>query len=219
MRRDEDVAQRLAKSGAFAVMTLANADDAVLLAQALLAGGVSAMELALRTPAAMDALRAVVRAVPDMLVGAGTLLEPEQACEALDAGAAFGMAPGLNPRIVEAAREAGLPFAPGVCTPSDVDRAVELGCRVLKFFPAEPLGGLAYLRSLARPYAHRGVSYVVLGGVNAAKMRLYLRDPNVLAVGGSWLADQDKIARKNWGGITTGAREAAMLVREKRGHA
>ncbi len=200
-----------------AVLTVERVEDAAPLARALLAGGVDAMELTLRTPAAAEALRVVVAKVPEMLAGVGTILTPEQVAEVREAGAAFGVAPGTNPRVVEAARAAGLAFAPGVATPSDIERAVELGCRTLKFFPAERIGGLPYLKSMAAPYAHLGLRFMPLGGINSGNMQEYLRDPLMLAVGGSWIAPRGKILERDWQGITETAREATGLVEKVRG--
>ena len=127
-----------------------------------------------------------------MCVGVGTILTPEQARDVKAAGAHFGVSPGLNPKVVRAARACGLPFAPGVMTPSDVElAAVELGCRLLKFFPAMPAGGPGFLKSMSAPYAHLGVQYIPLGGVNADNMGEWLGLRNVLCVGGSWIAKGD----------------------------
>jgi 2-dehydro-3-deoxyphosphogluconate aldolase/(4S)-4-hydroxy-2-oxoglutarate aldolase len=123
----------------------------------------------------------------------------------------------MNPAVVREAARAGLPFAPGVCTPSEIELALELGCRVLKLFPAEPSGGLAYLRSIAAPYAHLGVRYIPLGGVTAANAESYLREPDVLALGGSWLAPRDLIRRQDWPAVTANAAEATAIVQRVRG--
>jgi 2-dehydro-3-deoxyphosphogluconate aldolase/(4S)-4-hydroxy-2-oxoglutarate aldolase len=175
------------------------------------------MELTLRTPAALEALMRIVRDVPEMLAGVGTVLTPAQVQDVQAAGGAFAVAPGMNPTIVREAERVGLPFAPGVCTPSEIELALELGCRVLKLFPAEPSGGLAYLRSIAAPYAHLGVQYIPLGGVSAANAESYLREPDVLALGGSWLAPRDLIRRQDWPAVTANAAEATEIVRRVRG--
>jgi 2-dehydro-3-deoxyphosphogluconate aldolase/(4S)-4-hydroxy-2-oxoglutarate aldolase len=190
------------------VLVIERAADAAPVAEALLAGGVKAMELTLRTPAALDALRAVRRAVPQMLAGIGTVLRPGQVAQVIDAGGEFAVSPGTNPRVIEAALAAGLPFAPGICTPSDIERALEYDRRLLKFFPAEPSGGLAYLRVIAAPYAHLGVKYLPLGGVTPANLADYLREPHVAGVGGSWLAPVETIRARDWPRITAAARAA-----------
>lgn len=212
-----DVYARLRRTGVVAVLVLDDAASAVPLARALLAGGVDCMELTLRTPAALEALERIVREVPEMLAGVGTVLTPQQVREVKAAGGAFAVAPGMNPTVVREAERAGLPFAPGVCTPSEIELALELGCRVLKLFPAEPSGGLAYLRSIAAPYAHLGVQYIPLGGVSAANAESYLREADVLALGGSWLAPRDLIRRQDWPAVTANAAEAASIVRRVRG--
>jgi len=204
--------QRIEKCGIIAVLTVDRVEDAVPLARAVLAGGVDVMELTLRTPAAMHALRAIKSAVPEMIAGVGTILTPEQVQEAADAGAAFGVAPGLNPRVVKAARAAGLSFGPGVLTPSEIELAVELGCKLLKFFPAESSGGLPYLKAMISPFAHLGLKFIPLGGVNARNMASFLSDPNIAALGGSWLAPRDLIKAGAWEKITALAAEAVGII-------
>lgn len=203
---------RLHRSGVVAVLTIDEVSTAVPLAQALLSGGVDAIELTLRTPAALEALREIHRAVPDLVLGAGTILTPQQAADAKAAGAAFGVAPGFNPRVVSEANRIGLPFAPGVCTPSDIELAVEHGCRALKFFPAEPSGGLPYLRAVAAPFSHLGVRFIPLGGITPDNAENYLVEPSVLAIGGSWLAPRDLLRKRDWEGLSALAREAADFV-------
>ncbi|MCX7819091.1 MAG: bifunctional 4-hydroxy-2-oxoglutarate aldolase/2-dehydro-3-deoxy-phosphogluconate aldolase [Kiritimatiellae bacterium] len=186
------------------------------LARALMEGGVGAMELTLRTPAALDALRRIRAEVPEMLAGVGTILTPDQVEAARSAGAAFGVSPGTNPRVLEAAARSGLPFAPGVATPSDIERALEHGCQVLKLFPAEPLGGIAYLRAIAAPYQHLGVRFVPLGGLTQGNVAQWLAEPLVLAVGGSWLAPRDAIRNGDWAAIRALAEAARTAVVQTR---
>lgn len=207
------LAKRLEKCGIIAVLVVDRVEDAVPLAKALLAGGVDVMELTLRTSAAMDALRAIKQDVPEMTAGVGTILTPQQVDEVATAGAAFGVAPGLNPRVVKAAREAGLSFGPGIATPSEIELAVELGCKLLKFFPADPSGGLTYLKAMISPFAHLGLKFIPLGGVNAKNMGSYLSDPNIAALGGSWLAPRDLIRTGAWDEITQLAAEAVEQIK------
>ncbi len=209
---DPQLADTIQKTGIVAVLIVDREDDAVPLARALLAGGVNVMELTLRTPAALGALKKIRAEIPEMIAGVGTILTLEQLAETVAAGAAFGVAPGVNPRILNAAREAGLPFAPGVCTPTDMELAIENGCKLLKFFPAEPMGGLAYLKAAAAPYLHLGVKFVPLGGINGKNMTSYLADPLISAIGGSWLAPKDLIAAKDWAGITALAKGAVEVI-------
>jgi 2-dehydro-3-deoxyphosphogluconate aldolase/(4S)-4-hydroxy-2-oxoglutarate aldolase len=208
----ETLVTRLHRSGVVAVLVVDEVAHAVPVARALLAGGVDVIELTLRTPVALEALRRIREEVPDMVCGVGTVLTPEQVGAVREAGAAFGVAPGLNPRVVKEAARAGLPFAPGVCTPSDVELALELECRVLKFFPCEPSGGLAYLRALAAPFSHLGVRYLPLGGIGPGNAAAYLAEPAVLALGGSWLAPRDRLFEEDWDGVTRLARDARELV-------
>lgn len=208
----QELADRLEAAGVIAVLMIEELKAAVPLARTLYDHGVHAMELTLRTPVALEALRAIRSEVPEMLAGIGTVLFPEQVTELVQAGAAFGVAPGTNPRILAAAQDQGLPFAPGVATPTDVEMALQYGCRLLKFFPAEPSGGLAYLRSLAAPFAHLGVRYLPLGGVNMQNLESYLREPAVQAVGGSWLAPKDLVQAGNWEQIGRLASDARRVV-------
>jgi 2-dehydro-3-deoxyphosphogluconate aldolase/(4S)-4-hydroxy-2-oxoglutarate aldolase len=151
--------------------------------------------------------------VPELLTGVGTILNGEQVRLAAEKGAAFGVAPGFNRAVVQAAKARGLPFAPGVMTPSDVEAAYEQGCTVMKFFPAEPAGGLKYLKSLAAPYDHLGIKYIPLGGVSLENLRVYLDNPAVLAVGGSWLGPRELIRRRDWDQISRNSEAASELIR------
>jgi 2-dehydro-3-deoxyphosphogluconate aldolase/(4S)-4-hydroxy-2-oxoglutarate aldolase len=208
----ESLRLRIRESGVIAVLVIERAEHAVKLARALLAGGVTAMELTLRTPRALECLRAVASEVPEMLAGAGTIIEARQVSEVVAAGGQFGVAPGTNTEVITEAARAGLPFAPGVMTPTDIDTAVRLGCRDLKFFPAVPAGGLGMLAALKAPYAHLGVKYIPLGGVTAETMGQWLADPDVPAVGGSWLAKKELIDAAAWDRITELARVAAGIA-------
>jgi 2-dehydro-3-deoxyphosphogluconate aldolase/(4S)-4-hydroxy-2-oxoglutarate aldolase len=213
---EQAVFARVSRACIVAVTVVDRPEDAVPLAEALMAGGVTAMELTLRTDSALESLRLLRRDAPGMLVGAGTVLTPDQARLVRDHGAEFGVAPGMNPRVIEAALAAGLPFAPGVCTPSDIERALEFDRRLLKLFPAEPCGGLSYLRAVAAPYAHLGIRYIPLGGLTQQNLPDYLREPVVGGIGGSWIAPRDWIRSKNWAAITEAARKAIRARDEKR---
>jgi len=217
LQLSESQLNRLQSTGVIAVMIVDDADRAVSLAKALLDGGVDIMELTLRTSKAMECLSAIVKRVPEMLAGAGTIIFPQQVDQVVEAGAAFGVAPGTNPVVIRRADELNLPFAPGVVTPTDIDVAVQAGCRLLKFFPAEPSGGLNMLASIKAPYAHLGLKYIPLGGVTTGNMSAWLTDPDVLAVGGSWLAKKDAIDSERWSEITQTCREAREIVVNSRG--
>jgi 2-dehydro-3-deoxyphosphogluconate aldolase/(4S)-4-hydroxy-2-oxoglutarate aldolase len=207
---------QLRQAGVVAVLMMERAADAVPLAEALLAGGVNVIELTLRTDAAWECMKQIRAEVPGMTVGVGTVLTQAQAQQAKELGAHFAVAPGMNPRVVEEAGRIGLPFAPGVCTPTEIELAVERGCRVMKLFPAEPMGGLPYLRTIAAPFAHLGVEFIPLGGITPANAPAYLEDPSVLALGGSWLAPRDRIQAEAWASITELARDASALVKRVR---
>ncbi len=147
------------------------------------------------------------------------MLSLEQVKECVEAGAAFGVAPGTNPRVIAEAQRLGLPFAPGVCTPSDIEHALEVGCTVMKFFPCEPCGGLPYLRSIAAPFAHLGVKFIPLGGIDGGNAEEYLKADFIPAVGGSWMAPRLLVQQKNWDAITVRARHAVQVVNRARGGA
>lgn len=207
----------LRAKGIIAVMVIEDAADAVPIARALVDEGITAMELTLRTPAAMEALKRIVAEVPQMQAGVGTILTPVQVLEVKVAGADFGVAPGFNRRVVEKAIAEKLPFAPGISTASDIEAAVELGCNVLKFFPAEPMGGLKYLDSVSNPYGFLGLKYIPLGGLNIQNLASWLEKDYVLAVGGSWIAPRNLLAKKDWDTIKSNAAQAMKIFREVRG--
>src|ERR1019366_5113610 len=194
------------------VAVINRADDALRIAEALLAGGLDVIEVTLRTPEAETFIRRIRDTFPGMLVGAGTVLEVDQVSRCLEAGAQFGVSPGLNETVVEKAQAAGLPFIPGIMTPSELERALRLGCKLLKFFPAEAAGGIKMLQSLAGPYMHMGVKFIPLGGIHAGNAGAYAALPIVAAVGGSWLVDHKLIENQDWGQMTRLVQEALALV-------
>jgi 2-dehydro-3-deoxyphosphogluconate aldolase / (4S)-4-hydroxy-2-oxoglutarate aldolase len=209
---EDHTMQRIFQIRVVPVVVIDRAEDAVPLAEALVAGGVNVIEITFRTPAAEQSIRNVRKACPAMLVGAGTILDVGQLQRALDAGAQFGVAPGLNEAVVVKSLASNLPFVPGVMTASEVERGLGLGCKLQKFFPAEPAGGVRMLKALAGPYAHTGVKFIPLGGVNAANARDYLALPIVAAIGGSWMVERTLIAGKNWPTIRTLTAEAVQLA-------
>ena len=191
------------------VIVIEDLTRAVPLAKALVAGGVRVLEVTLRTPVALAAIRAIAREVPEAIVGAGTLTRPEDFTEARDAGARFGVSPGLIPALVEAARESGLPLLPGVMTPSDVIAARLAGFRELKLFPARQAGGVGMLQALAGPFPD--ATFCPTGGIAAETAPEFLALPNVACVGGSWLTPRAALAAGDWGTITALARQASAL--------
>ena len=193
------------------VLSLEDAGPAPELARALVAGGLKALEITLRTPAALEAIEAVAKAVPEAVVGAGTLLRPDDLRAARDAGARFGVSPGLTDPLLEAAEETGLPLLPGVATPSEAMRAADRGLEVLKFFPAEQSGGAAALRAWAGPLPR--LQFCPTGGITPETVPAYLTLPNVICVGGSWIAPPEAIAAGDWDRIGALARQAAALAK------
>ena len=201
----ESMRQEIAASRAIATVTIENTESAKPLAEALLAGGIRCIEITLRTPAALESMQIVAQAFPEMQVMAGTVIAPEQVKAVQDAGAVCAVAPGTNRKVIEAALDANLPFAPGIATPSEIETALEYDCDILKLFPAEPLGGLSYLNNMQTPYAHLGIQFIPLGGLNAENAEAYLKEAFILAVGGSWIAKTFAIEAGDWAGITAGA--------------
>jgi 2-dehydro-3-deoxyphosphogluconate aldolase/(4S)-4-hydroxy-2-oxoglutarate aldolase len=209
---DVNVLERIARRRIVPVVVLEQVELAEPLAETLLKAGLDVMEVTFRTPAAASAIRKIAARFPEMLQGAGTLLDPDQVRKAADAGARFAVAPGLNERVVEAARAAGIESIPGIMTPSEVEKAMSLGCRTLKFFPAEQAGGVAMLKALEGPYGHTGVRFIPTGGINAANMRSYLERPSVVAVGGSWMVEKKLIVARDWRRIEELTRAALALA-------
>lgn len=209
----EALAKRVANGANIAVVVVEDPEKAVPAARALLSGGVNVIELTFRTPRAAEALKRVTSEVPEMIVSAGTVLTPEQVAEAKAAGAAFAVAPGFNRRVVAAAADAGLPFAPGVMSPSEIEGAMEMGCtRILKFFPASVMGGLKALKTLAAPYKHTGIRFIPLGGLNADNTGEWLADPIIAACGGSWIAPAKLIDACAWDQIAANAARATEIA-------
>ncbi|MCW1915573.1 bifunctional 4-hydroxy-2-oxoglutarate aldolase/2-dehydro-3-deoxy-phosphogluconate aldolase [Luteolibacter sp. GHJ8] len=190
------------------VVVLDSPESAEPLAEALLEGGLDIMEITFRTAAAEESIRRIAARFPEILLGAGTLLDDDQVSRAKEAGAVFGLAPGLNPRTVRKAADLGLQFSPGVMSPSEVEAALSLGCKLLKFFPAEAAGGTAMLKSLAGPYGHTGVKFIPTGGVTSSNLADYLKVPVVAAIGGSWMVDKQLVNGGHWQEITRLTREA-----------
>lgn len=190
------------------VIVIDDVADAKPLANALLEGGLNIIEVTFRTAAAADAIEVITNAFPEMLVGAGTVVTPEQAKIAVGCGSKFGLAPGTDPDIINYFRKNGVPFIPGIMTPSDIQSAVKAGCRDLKFFPAGAAGGPKLLKAMAAPYANLGIKFCPTGGISPDNMNDYLSIPEVFAIGGSWLATKAQIKAKEWDKITAQVKEA-----------
>ena len=210
MKLDDDIAIKLTSKGIVAVLIIDKAVDAVPLAETLMEGGVDAMELTLRTEAALPSLEAIRNKVPEMLAGIGTILTPEQVIQAKNSGASFGVSPGTNLATIEAAIDIGLPFAPGIMTPSDIETTLSYECEILKFFPAGSSGGIKHLKNISAPYNHLCLKYIPLGGINEANMNDYLSENIIAAVGGSWIASRENINSNNWQQIKANAQSAIL---------
>lgn len=195
-----DVLARIRALRVVPVIVIDDARDAVPLAAALADGGLPCAEITFRTTAASEALRRMTAERSDMLAGAGTVLTPAQAAEAHDAGASFVVAPGFNPAVVDYCQEHGVPVFPGVCTPTEIEMALARNLNVLKFFPAEPMGGLAFLKAIAAPYGM--VEFIPTGGINADNLPAYLAFKKVVACGGSWMAPAEWIRAGEFARIT-----------------
>ena len=193
------------------VLRIGRLADAVPLAQALACGGLRAIEITLRTDDALDAIRLVAAEVPEAIVGAGTILSAADYGKAADAGARFIVSPGTTQELLDAARAARLPFLPGAITPSEMMALREEGYRTVKFFPAEQAGGVAFLKSLASPLA--SIGFCPTGGITPGNALAYLSLPNVVCVGGSWIAPDELVARGAWAEIEDLARAASALRR------
>ncbi len=199
----------LEQSPVMPVMVIKDLDTAVELARALVAGGVCSLEITLRSDAALQAIALIAQAVPEALVGVGTVRSAQQLDAAVRAGARFAVSPGLTPDIAQAARQAGIPFLPGVATPSESMFAADHGFTVQKLFPAEAVGGVTLLKALRGPLPD--IVFCPTGGINAANAAQYLELPNVKCVGGSWLTPDAAVAAKDWGAITRLAQQACLL--------
>ncbi len=192
------------------VLKVEDVEHAMPLAKALVAGGLPVLEVTLRTQAAMDVIAAMSE-VEGAIVGVGTITRPEQFALAKQAGSQFAVTPGLSPALIEAAPDAGIPVLPGVMTPSELITAVEAGFDLLKLFPAQVAGGVDMLKSLAGPFTN--VGFCPTGGITTANMTEYLAQPNVLCVGGSWLAPGEMLADRDWDGVRKLALEAVGIAR------
>ncbi|AVP94503.1 bifunctional 4-hydroxy-2-oxoglutarate aldolase/2-dehydro-3-deoxy-phosphogluconate aldolase [Aeromonas rivipollensis] len=191
------------------VIAIQNADDAVALGQALMDNGMPSAEITFRTPAAAEAIRQLRAAFPAMIIGAGTVLTTDQVDQAIDAGVDFIVSPGLNPRIVQYCQARGVLMIPGVNNPSLVEQAMELGLRALKFFPAEPSGGLPMLKAMSAVYP---VRFMPTGGVSLANVKDYLALNSVFACGGTWMVPADLIEKQEWDKIGALVREAVAAL-------
>jgi len=205
----------LRRIGLVPVITIESPRDAVPLARALLDGGIGCAEVTFRTPSAAEAIHGISSTCGELLVGAGTVLTVEQAEQATQAGAQYVVAPGFDPAVVGWCQERNVPVIPGVATPTEISMALARGLSLLKFFPAEPMGGVQTLQALAAPFA--GVQFIPTGGITAANLPRYLALPNVAACGGSWMAKEGMISAGKFAEIASLSRQARAIVRQLRG--
>lgn len=217
MPSHSEVREKLEETAVVSILVIQEAEEALKVAEALIAGGLPAMEITFRTEAARDGIDRLVREFPEALVGAGTILNVENLVAARDAGAQFVVTPGLNPTVVEKAIDIRLPIFPGVMTPSDVERGLAYGLDTLKFFPAETAGGVGMLKALAGPYSHTGVRFIPTGGVHGENLSEYLSLPITLACGGTWIAPKNLVAAGDWKAIEENARAAVEAIARIRG--
>jgi len=211
------IVETLGKAGVVAVIVIEKEEQAVPLARALVKGGLPVLEVTFRTKAAAGAIAAIKREVPEAILGAGTLLAPQMVKDAKAAGAVFGVAPGFDPAVMAAAKEAGLPMCPGIATASELSQALTAGCEMVKFFPAEAAGGVKMIKNLLGAFRFTGVKFMPTGGVNLSNVAEYLAVPEIVCCGGTWIVPKDALAAGDWAAIEKLASDAAALVREIRG--
>lgn len=210
----ENLIKEISAAGVVPVVKLDNAASAVKLAKALRKGGLNCAEITFRTNAAEETIKQIAEKYPDMLIAAGTVLTAEQADKAMAAGAKFIVSPGLNPDVVRHCKNKGYPIIPGVCTPGEVEKALSLGLKYLKFFPAEAAGGVKMIKAMAAPYTM--VRFMPTGGINTANLADYLSCKAVFACGGSWMVPSDKINSGNFTEIEKMTADAVTLLKEIR---
>lgn len=206
-----DVLKQMSGYGIIPVVVLNDVKDALPLGKALVEGGIPCAEVTFRTDAAEESIRIMSENFPEMLVGAGTVLTTEQVDRAVNAGAKFIVSPGLNPKVVKYCLEKNIPVTPGVITPSEIEQAMELGLEVVKFFPAEPFGGLKTIKALAAPYTK--MKFMPTGGINVSNVRDYLAFDKIIACGGSWMVKDALVKEGNFAEIVRLTQEAVNLVK------
>ena len=207
--------EQVAACGVVPVVVLEDEAQAVPTARALLAGGINAMEITFRTAAAKDSIAKVAKEVPEMIVGAGTVVNLEQLHDAVEAGARFIVSPGTDAEIIRESAKLDVAMMPGVVTPSEILQGLKLGVKVFKFFPAETFGGLKTIKALSGPFPQ--IKFIPTGGINQANAAEYFKNPKILAVGGSWMVTKDMVAAGDFEAITAKSKAATDLFKEIRG--
>jgi 2-dehydro-3-deoxyphosphogluconate aldolase/(4S)-4-hydroxy-2-oxoglutarate aldolase len=198
------------------VIAIDDVAHALPLADALIAGGLPVAEITFRSSVAAEVIRIMTRERPEMIVGAGTVLSPETVEQAKACGARFGVAPGLNPRVVKHAQDAGFPFIPGISSATDIEAALELGCKLLKFFPAEVAGGVKMVSALSAPYQQTGVKFMPTGGLTLEKLEEYFKIKTVMVCGGTWIAKKEDMVAGRWDLITANCKAVLACLNLKR---
>ena len=212
-----DMIETLKSAGIIPVIVIENEEQAVPLAQALVKGGLPVLEVTFRTKAAAGAIARIKAEVPGAIVGAGTLLTPEMVKAAKAAGAEFGVAPGFDPAVVQAAKDVDLPFCPGIATASELSQALTAGAKMVKFFPAEAAGGVKMIKNFLGAFRFTGVKFMPTGGVNLSNVADYLAVPEIICCGGTWIVPKDALAKGDWAAIEKLASDATALVKSMRG--
>src|SRR4051812_49299164 len=212
----EEIFSRIAQLGIVPVIAIEKVDAAIPLADTLIEGGLPVVEITFRTAAAAEVIRKMAKERPQLIVGAGTVLTAANVDAAKSAGAVFAVAPGLNPQTVKHAQSVGLPFVPGIATPTDIEIGLSLGCKFLKFFPAESNGGVGMIEALSAPYKHADIRFMPTGGVNPANLESYLKLGIVAAVGGTWIAKAEDLANGNWAEVRNRCKTALEIVAKVR---
>ena len=209
-----DIIEKVREKGIVPVVSIPKSEFAGPLAESLIGGGLACAEITFRTAAAANSLALIRRQFPEMLLGAGTVLTTEQVDRALDAGAQFIVSPGTNPQVVDYCQSRGVPIFPGVCTPTEIEAVLARGIEVMKFFPAEPMGGVKFLQAICAPY--RQVRFIPTGGVDPKNLGQYLALPQVVACGGSWMVKSELMTAGDYAAIRNLTAEAVSLVNELR---
>lgn len=193
-------------------VTLTDTESALSVAEALLKGGLNVMEVTFRTPVTASAISAITKNFPEMIIGAGTILSPEQISTAINAGAQFGLAPGLNKQVIRRAEEQEFPFIPGIMTPSEIEQALDAGFKTVKVFPVSNLGGPSFIQRIESAYRHTGIQFLPMGGIKTDNLKSYIRYKSVIGAGGSWLAPKELIEQREFKKITERIRHSLELI-------
>lgn len=213
----KELFEKMEKCGVVPVIAIESPELALPMADALIKGGLPVAEITFRTKAAADVIKTLNKERPDLFLGAGTILSVDQLLSAKECGAVFGVTPGLNPDVVKKAREIGFSLFPGVMTPSEIEEGLTFGIKVFKYFPSEAIGGIPVLKAVSAPYGHLGIRFIPTGGININNLEAYLSLPQVICVGGTWIAKKDVIAAEKWDVIEKNAAGVVEAVSRIRG--